>query len=282
MCAAVICSKKFLTKFIEIYKDHPALWKVKSKEYSNKQAKNKAYNALIEYCKLYYPDADREFVYKKIQNLRGCFRKELKKVEASQRSRDVTDLYEPRLWYFNLLLFTTDQETPLENIDNENFMGESNDFIENEDFKLEEEESFSENTDDFLDSSSQLNDMKNIAGEIQDDSYVKLEGDSNEPATATHQVNLLISNSEHRKRKYWSDQQQEDFTKPCIEVLQPKETIDEFQAIGINVASKLRKMESTQQVLAEGLINKILLKGLFKELTRTSDILDSFIGSSSN
>lgn len=69
--------------------------------------------------------------------------------------------------------------------------------------------------------------------------------------------------------------------KTCTEVLQQKET-DEFNAVGINVASKLRKMNPTQQVLAEGLINKILMKGIFEELTRTTDISDISVFSSSN
>jgi hypothetical protein len=61
----VLCSKNFLTRFIEIYKEHPALRKIKSKKYTNKNFKNKAYSAPIEYCKLYYPEADRNFVSQK-------------------------------------------------------------------------------------------------------------------------------------------------------------------------------------------------------------------------
>ncbi|GLV42368.1 uncharacterized protein CBL_03105 [Carabus blaptoides fortunei] len=69
-------------------------------------------------------------------------------------------------------------------------------------------------------------------------------------------------------------QQQNQFYKACTQVLQQKDT-DEFEAIGINIAAKLKKMDSVQQLLAEGLINKILLRGLFNELTRSTDVMDS-------
>lgn len=40
-------------------------------------------------------------------------------------------------------------------------------------------------------------------------------------------------------------------------------------------------MNPTQQVLAEGLINKILMKGIFGELKRTTDISHDFVTSNS-
>lgn len=100
-------SRDFLTTFIHIYKQHPALWRIKSKEYANKNLKLKGYQALIQYCRSVYPSANRDFVTKKIQNMRGTFRKELRKIENYRKRRE---LYEPRLWYFDLLSFIKDQE----------------------------------------------------------------------------------------------------------------------------------------------------------------------------
>jgi hypothetical protein len=56
--------KEFLTDFIEMYKQHPALRNTKSKEYCNKNLKNKGYEALIAFCRNVYPLANREFVTK--------------------------------------------------------------------------------------------------------------------------------------------------------------------------------------------------------------------------
>ena len=56
---------------------------------------------------------------KKINSLRSSFRKELKKVKYSQKSgngRD--DNYTPSLWYYDDLLFLTDQELPRQSVSN--------------------------------------------------------------------------------------------------------------------------------------------------------------------
>ena len=71
---------------------------------------------------------------KKIQNLRGCFRKEMRKVESSKTTGSGSDdIYEPNLWYFNLLLFTKDQEMPSNSQESEMFVEreESNDEASN-------------------------------------------------------------------------------------------------------------------------------------------------------
>nr|CAD7433888.1 unnamed protein product [Timema monikensis] len=111
-------SKEFLTRFIEIYKSHPALWKVKSKEYANRNLKNAGYDALVEFYRKVDSKADRDFVAKKIQSLRGSFRKELKKFVKSRKSgASSDDHYVPSLWYFDLLSFTWEHETPSESVD---------------------------------------------------------------------------------------------------------------------------------------------------------------------
>lgn len=112
-----LLSRGFLAGFIDIYRENTALWKIKSKGYQNRMLKQRGYEALVNYCKPVFPEADRDFVTKKIQNMRGAFRKELKKVEDSKRSGDGSLIYEPRLWYFNSLLFTKDQEIPNKNFE---------------------------------------------------------------------------------------------------------------------------------------------------------------------
>lgn len=112
-------SKKLTTDFIEIYRAHPCLWKIRSKEYTNKNLKNEAYDTLITLCKTAYPEANRDFVVKKIQSLRGSFRKELKKISDSKRTgTSIDDIYVPSLWYFELLMFTRDHELPSSSISN--------------------------------------------------------------------------------------------------------------------------------------------------------------------
>lgn len=108
-----------MIQFIDIYRKHPSLWKVKSNEYKNRNLKNKGYDELVEFYKQYEPKADRDTISKKIQSLRGSFRKELKKVEKSKRSGNSSDeTYIPSLWYYDLLRFTIEHETPTDSFDN--------------------------------------------------------------------------------------------------------------------------------------------------------------------
>ncbi|CAG9822156.1 unnamed protein product [Phaedon cochleariae] len=113
-------SKDFMTEFIRVYREHTSLWKIKSKAYMNKNLKNVGITQLIEVCKQFQiMEADKNFVMKKIQSIRGSFRKELKKIEDSQRSgASADDIYQPTLWYFQLLQFTIDQETATDSISN--------------------------------------------------------------------------------------------------------------------------------------------------------------------
>jgi len=111
-------SREFLTEFIHMYREYPCLWKVKSKEYSDRVKKNLAYEHLTTKLKELDPDANKEKVVKKINSLSSCFRKELKKVNYSKTSgAGADDTYTPSLWYFQEL-FLTDQGVPRKGISN--------------------------------------------------------------------------------------------------------------------------------------------------------------------
>ncbi|CAH1967895.1 unnamed protein product, partial [Acanthoscelides obtectus] len=110
---------------------------VKSKEYSDKHKKNGAYEILIEKLKEVDPAANKDAVIKRINSLRTCFRKELKKTRSAQSGMGAEDLCRPNLWYFNLLMFLTDQETPrhdgMDTINESPVVDDHNQFTEHED-----------------------------------------------------------------------------------------------------------------------------------------------------
>lgn len=104
-------NKEFWKEFIELYESLPCLWNVKDKQYSNKHLKEEGMQTMVEKCKSIFPDADKEFVNKKIKCLRASFRRELRKVIKSKGTgTSPDDVYEPSLWYYELLLFTADCE----------------------------------------------------------------------------------------------------------------------------------------------------------------------------
>ena len=104
--------RTFWLDFIRLYEENPCLWKVKSKDYNNRFKKTRAYDILINKLKEKYENPNRETVVKKINILRSSFRKELRKVKESVSSGAVgDDIYHPNLWFYDHLLFVTEQET---------------------------------------------------------------------------------------------------------------------------------------------------------------------------
>ncbi|XP_023288149.1 uncharacterized protein LOC111673968 [Orussus abietinus] len=105
--------REHLEEFIRAYRNEPCLWMTKSKDYHDRNKKDAAYGRLIETYKAIDPHANREIVVKKINNLRTTYKKELKKQQLSQTfGAGAEETYTPRLWYFHLLDFLYDQETP--------------------------------------------------------------------------------------------------------------------------------------------------------------------------
>ncbi|CAK1597851.1 unnamed protein product [Parnassius mnemosyne] len=103
----------WLAEFIELYRNEPCLWQNKSKEYHDRERKSAAYKVLLEKIKEIDSTATIDTVKNKINTLRCTFKKEVLKVKSSQRSGSgKDDIYIPKLWYYDLLQFLTDQEVP--------------------------------------------------------------------------------------------------------------------------------------------------------------------------
>lgn len=112
-------NRVFWEEFIEQYRKYPCLWDVKAKTYMDRYLKSAAMDKLVEKCKEINPLANKDYVSKKIHNMRCAFRRELKKVRNSKSTGiEADDVYVPSLWYFELLSFISDTETPRKGIEN--------------------------------------------------------------------------------------------------------------------------------------------------------------------
>jgi hypothetical protein len=60
--------RKFILECIEIYHSLPALWNVKSKDYSNRTEKNEKYEHLLRKYRERFPDADKNQLIKKFNS----------------------------------------------------------------------------------------------------------------------------------------------------------------------------------------------------------------------
>ncbi|KAG8319758.1 hypothetical protein J6590_084521 [Homalodisca vitripennis] len=112
--------------------------KVRSSEYSNKFKRDTAWEHLLQITKEKIPNADTNFVKRKVDNLRAAFGKEMRKVRDSTRSgASADDTYTPTLWYFELMKFTAEQEQPRKtksnlDEDEENIIEEEGSIVEEE------------------------------------------------------------------------------------------------------------------------------------------------------
>lgn len=104
--------KVFILEFIEVYRGLPALWDIKSKDYTNRAKKGEQYEVLLEKYREKHPEADKQEVVKKINSLRTNFRKELKRIRDAEKSGAGAEDVEPSLWYFEEMRFLQIQETP--------------------------------------------------------------------------------------------------------------------------------------------------------------------------
>lgn len=103
-------------KFIKKYRSFDSIWKTKSKDYHNIDKRDAAYTVLLDLVKKFDPQATKDTVIRKINNLRTAFRRELNKVNFAKRSGMRPHV--PRLWYYPDLLFLLDQEETLEGTSN--------------------------------------------------------------------------------------------------------------------------------------------------------------------
>ena len=72
--------KNILLELIDVYRSLPALWKIKSKEFSDREKKDTEYETLLnKYCE-YYKEDRKEELKKKTGVLRTNCPKEVKKV----------------------------------------------------------------------------------------------------------------------------------------------------------------------------------------------------------
>ncbi|XP_071053516.1 uncharacterized protein [Onthophagus taurus] len=241
-------SKKYeevMREFIDIYKENECIWKLKSKDYTNKSLKEEAHKKLVEKLTEVDSNAKKEDVIKKINSLLSCFRKEFKKVTDSKKSGSgFEQVYKPNLWYYELLLFLKDQEIPRESVgfDTPHFFEDTSDvsFV----FRLYE----GANVCFFF----RVNQMGIVMIHKHLSPYL----------LAIHPIS-----SAKRRRNAKENDNTESLITLVTEKLKKTEE-DEFDIIGKNVAEKLRKLPTNIKLFSEKIINDCLFEAQLGTLNR--------------
>ncbi|XP_073450203.1 uncharacterized protein [Aquarana catesbeiana] len=235
-------SPDFLPYFIDMYRDMPCLWKVKSKEYSNRSKRDEAYKQLAELCTAVYAKADEKYVKGKIANLRTVFKKELHKIEASKKAgAGADDVYVPRLWYFESLRFLDDQDVPRNSV-----------------CTLQPTTS---------DSSSMSPELDMDVQEVITDTQETYNQDPPLPV-------LPVVTTHTAKKRKSNEDGTASFLKEASAAL--KRQSDECEIFGSLVASKLRSMPPQQRQIVEPLIYQLLIKGQRGEATSNTRIAEQY------
>ncbi|XP_050305941.1 uncharacterized protein LOC126743057 isoform X4 [Anthonomus grandis grandis] len=274
--------KKMLSEFIELYRNMPFLWKVSSKEYNDRNKKDRGYDVLANKLKEVDPTANRDKVVKKINNMRTSFRKELKKyLKSKETETNPEDVYRPKLWYFDALLFLVETEEESEECDNGQKTAAC--FLNEQDCGQELAETMPEQHMQDASSSIELKysdivkeEMLSIMSEqhMQDASssvelkysdIVKEEMLSDE--TDSQQVDEVQENNIQDQEKH-----------PEYETITKKRSVslieeDECDLIGKCVAAKLRRLDPIDALIAEKRINDILFDFQLKSLSRSGSQL---------
>ncbi|TDG52588.1 hypothetical protein AWZ03_000821 [Drosophila navojoa] len=92
--------------FFDTYRQLPALWRVSDEQYKNLRQRKAAYEKLLQCYKKIDGKANMDSMRRKINGIRTCFRRELRKVEYNE---ELNKVYVPHLWYFNELTFLCDE-----------------------------------------------------------------------------------------------------------------------------------------------------------------------------
>uniref|UniRef100_A0A1Y1JZ87 MADF domain-containing protein n=1 Tax=Photinus pyralis TaxID=7054 RepID=A0A1Y1JZ87_PHOPY len=99
-------SREQVTMLIEVYKNHPCLYVVKSPQYKNKHARNAALTDICSKLEAVKAGVTIADVKNKFAALRQNFLVEYRKHENSMKSGSGTDqVYIPTIWYYDLMLF---------------------------------------------------------------------------------------------------------------------------------------------------------------------------------
>ncbi|PIO22552.1 hypothetical protein AB205_0098530, partial [Aquarana catesbeiana] len=228
-------SPHFLPQFLEMYRDLPCLWKVRSKDYSDRQKHNEAYNKLAELCTVVYSKADISYVTKKIANLRTVFKKELNKINESKRSGAGADqVYMPRLWYSESLHFLTDQEEARPSVSS-------------------------------IDTIS-----GNISGDEEDGTFEEM-ADSQDLFGNETQTVTSPPVSKNKKRKTRQESTGNFLLQASAALNQKRDECDDLDAFA---AKKIHRMSEDQKQLLEPLLIQLLNKGLRGELTTNTHLAE--------
>ncbi|KAG5896200.1 hypothetical protein JTB14_006648 [Gonioctena quinquepunctata] len=95
-------SGKDIITFLDLFRNYPCLWDASSAGYINRNAKDAAYNELLQRLEERGLKSGLVPLKRKIKSLRDTYRSEVYKIKKSKKSgAGADDVYKPRLVWFS-------------------------------------------------------------------------------------------------------------------------------------------------------------------------------------
>ncbi|XP_061712068.1 uncharacterized protein LOC133521238 [Cydia pomonella] len=224
--------KNILSEFLKLYKTFPCLWDQKHMHYANREARDNAYEELLDKYKLYHENGTVVDVKKKIEYMRCAYRRERKKVLMS---RFRGGHYKPHLWYYNLLTFLNEDQEQDE---------------DNEQPELKNESTYDDSyqdTQDIIDSDEEETKPKRP----------KITHNSSNNLYLEH-----LQNEEEYLEPEVLEQEQEHVGLPQAYIIN-----NEAEAFGRTIGLQLKELTHMQRILAEKLISDVIFQARLEKLT---------------
>nr|CAI5843165.1 unnamed protein product [Callosobruchus analis] len=262
----------FWVDFIESYREQVCLWDVKSKDYSNKQKRNASYEMLLQKLKEINPQATIEILKKKINNMRTAFRRELKKenVQSSKGTGQGGDTYQPTLWYFDLLLFTTQAETGRKGISTDEMEHETVDTFDDCETQAEAPLTPFSSASDI---DEQVNSNENDITDTPQICSNTVTPQTSRPSSRNFYQQKIVNK---RKRINAIEQKREELVHLAHTALSSNDANpdpeDEYLIAGKRIGYQLKAIEDQQKIIAEKLISDVIFYANMGKLTEHCSI----------
>ncbi|KAG5868437.1 hypothetical protein JTB14_009673 [Gonioctena quinquepunctata] len=95
-------SGKDIITFLDLFQNYPCLWDASSADYINRNAKDAAYNELLQRLEERGLKSGLAPLKRKIKSLSDTYRSEVYKIKMSKKSgAGADDVYKPRLVWFS-------------------------------------------------------------------------------------------------------------------------------------------------------------------------------------
>ncbi|XP_030382413.1 uncharacterized protein LOC115629943 isoform X2 [Scaptodrosophila lebanonensis] len=280
-------------EFISCYKHYKALWDNSSVDYLSKKMKEPGYLELLKILRHVNPDANVNDVKRKINSLRCCYRRELKKIQSS------FDGYETRLWWFHKMDFLkpvlniesprqgqhkqeeAEEEEPLDSYDDEDDDNDDGGDNDEELRSTQDDDIFAEPfsvEEDVLELDGDIEHVEESSPSVRVKSELKSENQTTidyiqspepeaEPSTAE---TSRQSGKERRRRHSSADESVSDVLqqkKRRLNLHNAQKIDNECDIIGKRMAVHFRNMRMDQRLFAERIISEVLIFGRMNRLS---------------